>query len=259
MKMVIGQLLVSRPVQYPKALDMKRILSPILELLADQCEASMIPLLSGSPPSPILFQDALTYANASEAASAGWTNSGSPGWGNTSGPGSLSGSAALLSSGAGNSTTSVAFSGHTQGRVYIYLKKWAVATNANEQVNIAFRTAAGSTMFEFRVRSSATRGLRIQDTVGGGVSTSPDNAYADNTVYPLRIYYTPGNGSNGIIGLDTSSDGVTWTNRTFRSNSTAQGFLGILHFSATTSSSTYAQGLYVSTANYTPTQLAALP
>lgn len=219
----------------------------------------MIPLLSGSPPSPILFQDALTYANASAAASAGWTNAGTVAWGNTSGPGSLSGSAALLSSGAGNTTTSLSFSGHTQGRIYFYLKRWAVATNTNEQVNITFRTSGGTSLFEFRVRSSATRGLRIQDSVGGGVSTSGSNAYADNTVYPLRIYYEPGTGSNGVIGLDTSSDGVNWTNRTYRPDSTAQGLLGSIQFSATTSSSTYAQGLYVSTANYTPAQLAALP
>lgn len=219
----------------------------------------MIQLLAGSPPNPILFQDALTYVNAAAAASAGWTNTGSPGWGNTSGPGSFSGSAALVVATSSNKTLSPSFSGHGGGTIYFYLKEWAVATNANEQTCFTFRNS-GTSMFQFRARSSATHAFMIVDSVGGANTTSLNNVYAVNTVYPLKIAYTPGTGADdGVITVWLSLDGTTWTQRVTRPNSNCTGTINEVLVESVTSSSHYSRHMYFSTADYTPAQLAALP
>lgn len=237
---------------------MKRILALVLGLFVAQTNASMIPILAGPPPAPILFQDALTYADAAAAASAGWTNAGTVGWGNTAGPGSFSGSAALRSAGAtSNNTRSASFAGHGGGTVYVYLKEWAIATNAVEQDCISFRTSGDTAFFKLTARQTGVDTLRVIDSVGGGVSAS-SNTYVVNTVYQLKVAYTPGTGANGVITV-WLGDGSTWTQYVNRTTSDATSLLGKVLFISASSCSNYARGLYVSTADYTPAQLAALP
>lgn len=201
-----------------------------------------------------LLSDPMDYAN--NAAASSWTFSGSNAlMGQTGGPGVLSGVPALRVLG-GSTTARPPTFGPVSGTTYIYLKRFAItAAPSGEAIYLNLRDGAGVGFLQIRVRTTATNGLRIQDTVGGGITSA--GTYVIDTVYSAKVAYTPGTpgGNNGVCTLWLSTDGVSWTLKGNRTTSDASADLRQVRFEGTTDTITFTKGLYVTTSNLLPNEI----